>query len=271
MLNHGPDYQNRFGTALLKGDALLKAMESALQVGYRAFDAAPMYDNQDTVGEALAGANLSRHQLFLTTKVHLDCFEEASFFRSVEDSLADLRVDSVDLLLLHWPPEDGNVVPSLRLLERALDRKLTRQIGVSNYTIEMLETAKRVVDAPIATNQVEFHPLLDQRRLLQAANRLGIELSAYCPLARGEVLKEPMLQRIGQRYGKTAGQTALRWILQKGVTINALSSNPEHIRSNFEIMDFALTDEEMCRIDSLNSTNYRIVSKTRVPHAPDFD
>lgn len=230
-----------------------------------------MYENQRTVGEALAQSNLPRRELFITTKVHLDCFEEASFFRSVEDSLADLRVDNVDLLLLHWPPEDGNVVPSLRLLERALDEKLTRQVGVSNYTIEMLETAKRVVDAPIATNQVEFHPLLDQRRLLQAANRLGIELSAYCPLARGEVLKEPALQRIGARYGKTAGQIALRWILQKGLTINVLSSNPKHIRSNFEIMDFALADEEVRRIDRLNRANYRIVNKTRVPHAPDFD
>lgn len=266
-----PEHVNGFGTALLQGDALLRAMESAIQIGYRAFDAAPMYANQETVGEAIAGSRLPRDEFFVTTKVHFDCFGGTTFFHSIEQSLRDLRVDYVDLLLLHWPPEDGDVAPSLKLLEQALARGLTRHIGVSNYTIKMLETAELVIDAPIATNQVEFHPLLDQRKLLRCANRLGIKLSAYCPLARGRVFAEPSLRRIGERHEKSAGQVALRWILQKGLTVNSLSSNPEHIRSNFDVMDFELSESEMLEIESLNRANYRIVNRTRIPFAPEFD
>lgn len=189
----------------------------------------------------------------------------------MEKSLKDLRVDHVDVLLLHWPPADGNITPSLKLLEEAHKRKLTRHIGVSNYTIAMLREAVNTIDTPLITNQVEFHPLLNQDKLLSGSIETAIPLSAYCSVARGEVFKEPLFAEIGKNYDKTAGQVVLRWILQKGVSVNVMSTNPENIRANFDIMDFVLSNVDMARIEQITKRGYRIVDKELVPFAPDFD
>jgi 2,5-diketo-D-gluconate reductase B len=189
----------------------------------------------------------------------------------VEESLRRLQVDEVDVLLLHWPPIDGDVAPSLKLLEQAAKRGLARHIGVSNYTAAMMRTARSLLDTPLVTNQVEFHPLLDQGRLLQAASETGIPLSSYCSVARGEVFKYPLFEQIGKGYGKTAAQVVLRWILQKGVPINTMSTKPENIEANFKVMDFTLSSIDMARIDALNRTGYRIVDKHIVAWAPAWD
>ena len=185
--------------------------------------------------------------------------------------MQDLRVDQVDILLLHWPTPGGDIRQSLELLQQAHDRGMTRHIGISNYTAAMMAFAKTVVTSPLITNQVEFHPLLDQSKLLRAASQTGIPLSSYSSVARGEVFSYPLFTEIGAGYGKSAGQVVLRWILQKGVSINTMSTKTDNIRANFEIMDFTLSSVDMARIDALNATNYRIVGKGLVPYAPDFD
>ncbi|MDE0346886.1 MAG: aldo/keto reductase, partial [Boseongicola sp.] len=208
-------HQRAFGTFPLEGDVAKQAILAAAEFGYRAFDTAQMYGNEAETGEALKATGVPREDLCITTKVHPDNFGEDRFMASVEQSLKALQVDCADVLLLHWPPMDGDIGPSLKLLQAAHDQGLARNIGVSNYTAQMMKDAKSIVDAPIVTNQVEFHPLLNQDRLLAVANEVGIPLSSYCSVARGEVFKHPEFAEIGAAYGKTAGQVVLRWIVQK--------------------------------------------------------
>ncbi|MCY4138980.1 MAG: aldo/keto reductase [Rhodobacteraceae bacterium] len=265
------NFQRGFGTFALTGNELKTAVTAAVEVGYRAFDTAQMYRNEADTGAALKATGIPRGEFCITTKVHPDNFGENRFLESVEQSLTALQVDQVDVLLLHWPPIGGNVAPSLRLLQQALDRGLTRNIGVSNYTVAMMNEAVAVVDVPIVTNQVEFHPLLDQSRLLAGASKAGIPLSSYCSVARGLILKSPELAEIGASYGKSAAQIALRWIFQKGISINVMSSNPANIRANFDIVDFCLSCVDMARIERLSERNYRIVQADVSPWAPDWD
>lgn len=264
-------HQRAFGTFPLKDDVAQQAIADAAEVGYRAFDTAQMYGNEAETGAALKATGIARDELCITTKVHPDNFGADKFIGSVEQSLKDLQVDYVDVLLLHWPPIDGDIAPSLRLLEESQKRGLARNIGVSNYTIAMMKEAVQIVDAPIVTNQVEFHPLLNQDKLLAGANEAGIPLSSYCSVARGEVFKHPEFAQIGEAYGKTAAQVVLRWIVQKGVSINTMSTKAANIRANFEIMDFTLSHVDMARIEKLTHTGYRIVSADLVPWAPEWD
>lgn len=263
--------QRAFGTFPLKGDAARQAIQTAVEVGYRAFDTAQMYGNEAETGETLKATGIARDELCITTKVHPDNFAEDRFIASVEQSLTALQVDQVDVLLLHWPPIGGDIAPPLRLLQQAYDKGLAKNIGVSNYTVAMMRDAVSIIDAPIVTNQVEFHPLLNQDVLLKGANEAGIPLSSYCSVARGEVFKHPAFEKIGKGYGKSAAQVVLRWIVQKGVSINTMSTKPANIRANFDIMDFTLSNVDMARIEKLTHTGYRIVTKDLVPWAPDWD
>jgi len=263
--------ERSFGTFPLHGAELAAALRAALAVGYRAIDTAQMYGNEADVGAALRDAGAARAGLCITTKVHPDNFDAARFLPSVEESLQRLGVDQVDVLLLHWPPRDGQVVPSLKLLERAAALGLARHIGVSNYTAAMMRAARAAIDTPLVTNQVEFHPLLDQSVLLRAAAETGIPLSSYCSLARGAVFKFPLFGQIGAGYGKSAAQVVLRWILQKGVPINTMSTRRANLEANFDVMDFTLSSIDMHRIDALAGTGHRVVDRRAVPWAPAWD
>ncbi len=264
-------YQRAFGTFPLRGDELRGATLAAVEAGWRAFDTAQWYGNEAVLGQALRDAGLPRDDMCITTKVKPDNLSEELFLPSVEQSLKNLQVERVDVLLLHWPPADGDVSLSLELLQRAYDKGMAANVGVSNYTARMMREARAALDAPIAANQVEFHPLLNQDRLLAAAVETGIPLTSYCSVARGEALRRPVLSEIGEAHGKSAAQAALRWILQKGVGLTVMSTKPANIRANFDIMDFTLSSEEMARIDALTAENHRIVGKAAVPFAPDFD
>lgn len=264
-------FERSFGTYPLKGAVLAAAMEAAAAAGYRAFDTAQMYGNEADVGAALAGLGLPRDALLVATKVHPDNFSADRFVPSVERSLEALRLDMADVLFLHWPPVGGVVGPSLDLLETAQQRGLTRHIAVSNYTGAMMREAARRVSSPIVSNQVEFHPLLDQSRLLATAAETGIPLSSYASVARGAVFEEPLFEELGRAYGRQAGQIVLRWILQKGVSINTMSTKPDNIRANFDVMDFTLSSVDMARIDALGARDYRIVDRAKSPFAPDWD
>jgi 2,5-diketo-D-gluconate reductase B len=230
-----------------------------------------MYGNEADLGEAIRLANVAPRDLLLTTKVHPENYGEDRFLASVEASLAALGVPQVNLLLLHWPDPSGDNNSTLRLLREAKRRGLASEIGVSNFTSSMMKDAQSLLDGEIAVNQVEFHPLLDQSVLLDASNECGVPLSSFCSVARGEVFRYPEFGRIGETYGKTAAQVALRWILQKGVAINTMSTKPENMRSNFGVMDFTLTSIDMHRIDALNKVNFRCVDNKKVPWAPEWD
>jgi len=264
-------HQRSFGTYPLTGEVAVAAIQTAANVGYRAFDTAQMYENEAETGEALAACGVAREDLCITTKVHPDNYTEDKFMASIEQSLKDLRIDYVDALLLHWPPIGEDIVPSLKLLEKAHASGLARNVGVSNYTAQMMRDAVKIVDVPLVTNQVEFHPLLNQDILLAAAAETGIPLSSYSSVARGEIFRYPEFVQIGEGYGKSAAQVVLRWILQKGVSINTMSTKPANIRANFEIMDFTLSSIDMARIDALTHTKYRIVDEDLVPWAPAWD
>ena len=251
------NFQRVFGTWPLTGELAHEAIAGAVSAGYRSFDTAQKYHNEQDVGEALANCDVEREHLCITTKVTTENFTDDKFLPSVEASLAKLDCGPVDLLLLHWPPSDGNVAPSLEMLARARDLGLARQIGVSNYTVAMMRTASEIA-GPIATNQVEFHPLLDQSKLLIASKELGIPLSAYCSIARGGVLRQELLAEIGQRHRKSAIQTTLRWIYQHGVAPITKCSSAERAKENFRIDDFELSAEEMESINALGSANHRI-------------
>ncbi|GKY90001.1 aldo/keto reductase [Sinisalibacter aestuarii] len=264
-------YQRSFGTFPLTGSVLHEAILTAAEIGYRAYDTAQMYGNEAETGAALKATGIARDELCVTTKVDIANFGEAAFLPSVEQSLRDLQLDYVDVLLLHWPTPGGDIAQSLKLLQQAREKGLARHIGVSNYTAQMMRDARAIVDAPLVTNQVEFHPLLNQDKLLAAAYETGIPLASYSSVARGEVFKFPIFAEIGAEYGKTAGQVVLRWILQKGVSINTMSTRRENIAANFDVMDFTLSSVDMARIDEMTANNYRIVGKDLVPYAPDFD
>jgi len=264
-------FQRSFGTFPLSGKDLHAALRVALEVGYRAIDTAQSYGNEADVGLVLAEFGIARDELCITTKVRPENFGEDVFIPSVERSLSDLRVDHVDVLLLHWPPPDGDIARPLALLEEARDRGLTKHIGVSNFTSGMMRRAAAAATGPIATNQVEFHPLLNQDVLLATAAETGIPLSSYCSVARGEVFAMPLFDELAKAYGVSAGQIVLRWILQKGVSINTMSTRPQHIQRNFEIMGFTLSSVDMVRIDRLTAANRRIITQELTPFAPVWD
>ena len=262
--------QRVFGTFPLEGRAVRDAIATAVDVGYRAFDTAQMYGNEADVGLALAESGVVRHELCITTKVHPDNFSEDRFLSSVEQSIHDLNGEPPDLLLLHWPTVGADVTPSLRLLQAAYDKGMTRNIGISNYTISQMETAANVLEAPISTNQVEFHPLIDQSKLLAAASKLGIPLSAYCSIARGKIFDHAELIDIGKQHNKSAAQVAVKWLLQKGICPITMSTKPDNIRSNFEVTDFTLSNVELADIDALAARVHTRITAS-VPWAPDWD
>ena len=264
-------FHKAFGTFPLRGDQAREAVSNALEVGYRAFDTAQMYENESEVGEILSRSGIPREELLITTKVSNENFEKTKFISSVETSLKKLRVDTIDVLLLHWPPHGGDVISSLKLLEKAKELKLTYHIGVSNYTLSMLKTALEVLNTPIITNQVEFHPLLNQDNLLSGSARLGVPLSSYCSLARGKVFNDPVLMGLATQYGRSVSQIVLQWILQKGVSTNVMSTNVKNIQDNFGVSDFTLSAVDILKIDNLGQQNYRIVNKELVPWAPEWD
>jgi len=265
------NFQRAFGTFPLKQQALTDALNCAIDSGYRAIDTAQMYQNETETGRCIMESGIARDEFLITTKVQPSNFEEKLFLPSVEKSLKNLQVDSVDVLLLHWPPGSGNIEPSLKLLNTAADEGFARHIGISNYTSQMMRDALQITNRPLVTNQVEFHPLLNQDILLNTAKETGIPLSSYCSVARGEVFKQPLFSEIAKTYNKTDGQIVLRWIVQQGVSINTMSTNPANIKSNYNIMDFELSTSDMTKISALTKQNYRIVDKNLVPWAPEWD
>ncbi len=265
------NYQRAFGTWPLKNRELADALQYAINCGYRAIDTAQMYQNETETGTCIAACGVAREDFLITTKVNPTNVEEALFLPSVEQSLKDLQLNQIDVLLLHWPAADGNIRQSIKLLNDAANEGLVKHIGVSNYTSQMMRDAQQLSDRPLVTNQVEFHPLLNQSTLLATAAETGIPLSSYCSVARGEVFKQPLIHELAKQYQKQPGQIVLRWILQLGVSVNTMSTNPTNIQNNYNVMDFTLSSVDMAKLQSLTKCNHRIVNKSIVPWAPEWD
>ncbi|SDB14480.1 Aldo/keto reductase [Bauldia litoralis] len=260
-----------FGTWNIGGDICARAVEEALKVGYRHIDAAAGYKNEDIVGGAIKASGVPREELFITTKVAPENLADDDFQRSAEKSVEELGVDQVDLLLIHWPSKTLKLADTIRSLNKAKERGLTRHIGVSNFTTKHLEEAWAVTDAPLVTNQCEYHPYLNQDKVLKACRDKGMFFTAFSPLAREAVLSDPVIGEIATRHGKTPAQVILRWDVQQDrVVAIPKSSNPERIASNFDVFGLSLSDDEMAAISRLSQTKRRRVANP-AHLAPEWD
>ncbi|MGR4862219.1 aldo/keto reductase [Caulobacter sp. LARHSG274] len=246
------------GTWQLRDGSAQALVEQALELGYRHIDTAQIYGNEQDVGAALAATGVSRSEIFVTTKVWIDRFAEGDLQRSVDESLRKLRVPQVDLLLLHWPKPQPALAVTMAALNNVYDRGLTRAIGLSNFPSAVMARAAAASEAPIATNQVEYHPYLSQKTLIAKARAAGTAITAWSPLAQGKVADDPVLTEIGQAHGKTAGQVTLRWQVQQGVITIPRTRSPARLAENFDIFDFALSDAEMARIFALARPDGRL-------------
>ncbi len=258
------------GTWTLRDEAATKLVAGALEAGYRHIDTATSYENEAAVGEGLRASGVPRDEIFLTTKVWPPDLAAGDLQRSVEGSLKRLGVDQVDLALIHWPPGTVPLAESIEALNEVCTRGLARNIGVSNFTVALLEAAVGLSEHPLACNQVEHHPFLNQDRVMAACRKHGLAFVSYCPLARGtELFAESPIAEAAARHGKTPAQVVLRWhVQQDGVVAIPRSSNPDRIRENLEVFDFALDAGEVAAIDALRSRALRICD---LEFAPEWD
>lgn len=248
------------GTWTLRGEECARIVTEALSLGYRHVDTAHIYRNEAAVGEGLRASGVERDDVFITTKVWPTDIAPGDLERSAETSLKLLGLDRVDLLLIHWPNPKIALEGSVRALNNALRMGLTRHIGVSNFPTALLSRALAASDAPLAVNQVEHHPYLDQSRVLQMCRRHGMAMVSYCPLARGgDLFAEKAVLAAAAHHGKTPGQIVLRWhVQQEGVIAIPRTTKKERLAENAAIFDFALGDDEMEAISSLSRRNFRI-------------
>lgn len=231
------------------------AILTALNDGYRSFDTAQLYNNEKILGEAFANSGVARQDLFLTTKVsNLNQGYELTL-KSVEQSLKDLQTDYLDLFLVHWPLKNY-FFDTWKALEKIYETKMARAIGVCNFHQSHFELLKTKANIKPMINQIEIHPYLVQKELIEYLNKEQIAIEAWSPLARGRVVDEPLLINIGKKYQKSASQVTLRWHVQKDLIVIPKSVNPKRIAENRQIFDFELTADEMLQIDSLNE-NFR--------------
>lgn len=240
-----------FGTWQIEGDAAREAVRDAVELGYRHIDTARIYGNERQVGEGLRDSGVARDEMWVTTKVWRDELDPGRLRRSAEASLKDLGLDRVDLLLVHWPNPSVRLGDTLAALHRVRQDGLTRHIGVANFPSSMLREA--VAEFPIHSDQVEYHPYLDQRAVLDVAHAHGMTVTAYSPLGSGGLLAEPVLAEIAASRGCSPAQVALRWLLdQGGVAAIPKAATHEHRAANLAALDLApLTYRERARIDGL--------------------
>jgi diketogulonate reductase-like aldo/keto reductase len=254
------------GTWTLSGEACVEAIRSALAAGYRHVDTAAMYGNEEAVGVGIRAGGVARDEVFVTTKVWPDDLAPGHLERSAEASLRRLKLDHVDLLLIHWPNLGIPLRGTMEALAKVKRQGLARHIGVANFTVALLEEAVRLSSEPLVTNQCEYHPYLDQAPVLAACRRHGLALTSYCPIGRAAVFAERVIRDIAKAHGKTPAQIVLRWhVQQPGVIAIPKSGDKGRITENIAIFDFALTDEEMRRISALARRDGRMVAPSFSP------
>jgi 2,5-diketo-D-gluconate reductase A len=260
-----------FGTWQLDNGTAQPLVEQALEIGYRHIDTAQAYRNERDVGAAIAASGIRRDEIFVTTKVWIDQFAAGDLQRSAEKSLERLGLDHVDLLLLHWPNPVNPLAETMAALNDVQERGLTRAIGLSNFPSAVMAQAQALSKAPIATNQVEYHPYLSQKTLFAAAHAAGTSITAWSPLAQGKVAEDPVLIAIGEAHGKTPGQVTLRWLIQQGVIAIPRTKTPARIAENFDVLDFDLTDAEMAAVFALARPDGRMGNWLDAAYSWDVD
>src|ERR1700741_4066310 len=240
------------GTFRMQGDVCRAAVESALSMGYRHIDTAEMYGNEEAIGAAIAASRVPRAELHVTTKVWNENLAPDAIRRAFDASLKKLRLDHVDLYLVHWPSRSMKLPAVLETLMKLKQEGRTRAIGVANFTTALLKVAVEEVRAPIACNQVEYHVMLDQSKLRKYLAAHKIPLVAYCPLAQGRVASDETLAKIGRKHNASAAQVALKWLLdQPGVAALPKDSRRESQKANLDALKVTLDDEDRKQIAAL--------------------
>ena len=256
------------GTWELRGRICARLVEQAIRLGYRHIDTAQVYENERDVGEGLRASRVRRDDVFVTTKVWTTHFAPNDLERSTKESLTKLRLSEVDLLLLHWPNPQVPLSETLGALAHVKRLGMARHIGVSNFTVALIDEAVAACPEPLACDQVEYHPYLDQTKVKDACARHGMAVVAYSPVAKGRIKGDQTLAGIGQAHGKTAAQVCLRWLVQQNVAAIPRTSKIERLAENIEIFDFELSDDEMRQISAMGGAKGRL---TDFAFAPKWD
>ena len=247
------------GTWELRGRSCARIVEQALKLGYRHVDTAELYNNERAVSEGLQASGVPRDEVFITTKIWPSHFAAPALERAAEERLDQLRLSTVDLLLLHWPNPQVPLAETLGALCKVKRAGLARHIGVSNFTVALLDEANRLTSEPLVCNQIELHPLLDQSKVIAACRRYGMAVVAYSPIARGTISNDSVLARIGRNYRKSAIQVGLRWLVQQEIVAIPRTRKVDRLAENFDVFDFTLTEQEMSEITALGRRDGRIV------------
>ncbi|ROM96830.1 2,5-didehydrogluconate reductase DkgB [Pseudomonas brassicacearum] len=259
------------GTFRLQGQVVIDSVSTGLELGYRVIDTAQIYDNEADVGQAIAASGIAREELFITSKIWIANFAKDQLIASLKDSLRKLQTDYLDLTLIHWPSPE-NQVPVHEFMGALLEAKalgLTRQIGVSNFTVDLMQQAIDAVGADnIATNQIELHPYLQNRTVVEFAQSRGIQITSYMTLAFGEVLKDPVIQQIAKRHRATPAQVTLAWAMQQGYAVIPSSTQRANLDSNLAARELTLSEADMALIAGLER-GQRLTSPKGI--APDWD
>lgn len=254
------------GTSGLKGEECTKVVKQALELGYRHIDTADMYGNHRAIAEALNESDVERNELFITSKIQSQDLEYKQLLKSAARLLTELDIKYFDLLLIHWPNPDIPVEESLKAMQELKEDGRARNIGVSNFTIPLLKEALEHYPDLVTVNQVEFHPTLYQKNLLDFAFKNDVILTAYSPLAQGEVFKNSVLKSLGEKYDKTPAQLALRWLIEKNIAAIPKASSEAHLKNNLDVFDWDFPVEAAREMELLDQNN-RLID----PGYPDFD
>ncbi|HCD82450.1 MAG TPA: 2,5-didehydrogluconate reductase [Agrobacterium sp.] len=250
-----------FGTFRIPGPDVLRIVPHALKAGFRHIDTAQIYGNEAEVGEAIAGSGVARGEIFLTTKVWVENYKHDAFLASVDESLRKLKTDYVDLLLLHWPSDAVSLAEQIGALNDVRDAGKVRHIGVSNFNTTLMTEAVSLSKAPIVTNQIEYHPYIDQGVVIAAAKAAGMSVTGYYGMADGKVFADPVLKDIAASRGKSVAQVVLRWLMQQqGVVALSKTVSEARVDENLAIFDFTLSADDMAAIRALAKPDGRIVS-----------
>ena len=237
------------GTWGLVGSACGRMVSKALELGYRHIDTAQLYGNEAQIGGAIR--HVKRASLFLTSKVASENLRTDDVLRACSQSLERLGTDYLDLYLVHWPNDEIPIEETMEAMETLVEQGRVRSVGVSNFDVNRLQEAIDASDVPVCNDQVEYHPFRPRRELPDYCREHGITLSAYSPLAKGRVLRDPVLTRIGRKYGKSASQVSLRWLLQKGAIVIPKAGSVEHLRENMDMDGWELAPADMQEIDEM--------------------
>ncbi|CAI0690215.1 2,5-diketo-D-gluconic acid reductase B [Serratia marcescens] len=259
------------GTFRLQDQVVIDSVSTALELGYRTIDTAQIYENEAAVGQAIAASGVKREDLFITTKIWIANLAKGTLIPSLQESLKKLQTSYVDLTLIHWPSPNDEV-PVAEFMAELLEAKklgLTRQIGVSNFTIDLMQQAIDAIGADeIATNQIELSPFLQNRKVVEFAQQHGIAITSYMTLAYGKALQDETIKSIAVRHNATPAQVVLAWALKLGYAVIPSSTKRENLASNLLAQQLTLTDEDMAQIAALEC-NGRLVSPEGL--APNWD